>query len=269
MSKLSHAIHEINEIENQAGKDQWMNQIHPLVKLFLTILYITLVVSFNQYQITGLLGMVVYPLVMFLTGDILFVQCIKRIKYILPIVCIIGILNPFFDQKAILFFGEFSVSGGMISMITLMIKGILTVLAVYLLIITTTIEKIGQAMRMVHVPRTLVTVVLLTYRYINVLLKEAERMMQAYSLRAPNQKGIHFRVWGSLIGQLLLRSMDRATDIYDSMNLRGYGMIGIYENETGIRMKLTDLAWLCIWTLVLIGIRTIPVFQMVGNLFVG
>lgn len=267
MSNLSNALNEIGKIENQAGQDTWLNQIHPLVKLFVTVFYMIMVVSFDKYNITGLLGMVLYPLVVFLIGDIPFGECMKRVKLILPIVCIIGVFNPFFDHTVIAeLIGGFTVTGGMISMITLIIKGIFTILAAYLLIITTTIEKICYAMRKIHIPQTFVTVILLTYRYISVLLKEAERIMQAYSLRAPRQNGIHIKVWGSLIGQLLLRSMDRATDIYDSMNLRGYGMAGA-RYGTEIRIHIKDIAWLCLWTLLLVGIRKVPIFLMVGNLF--
>ena len=62
----------------------------------------------------------------------------------------------------------------------------------------------------------------MTYRYVTVLLEEVNRITQAYSLRAPNQKGIHYKVWGTLTGQVLLRSMDRANAVYESMLLRGY-----------------------------------------------
>ena len=47
-------------------------------------------------------------------------------------------------------------------------------------------------------------------------------MSEAYSLRAPGQKGIHISAWGSFLGQLLLRSMDRAEALYQSMLLRGF-----------------------------------------------
>ena len=63
---------------------------------------------------------------------------------------------------------------------------------------------------------------MLVYRYIIVLLKETERMTDAYMLRSPGQKGLHYKVWGTMVGQLLLRSMDRAQIVYDSMRLRGY-----------------------------------------------
>ena len=80
-------------------------------------------------------------------------------------------------------------------MATLMLKGVFAVLASYLLILTTSMESICYALRLLHVPKIMVTMVLLIYRYVIVLLKEAERISQAYSLRAPAQKGIHYRAW--------------------------------------------------------------------------
>ena len=268
MSKLSNGIHELCNIDTQAGKNQWINRIHPLVKLFITILYVTLVVSFDKYHLMELLGMGLYPLIVFLISDIHFGDCVKRIRYILPIILIIGIFNPFFDHKMIIVIGSVTITGGMVSMATLMIKGIFSVLAVYLLVITTTIEKICYGLRSIHIPQMVTTSILLTYRYINVLLKETERITQAYALRAPKQKGVHFKAWGSLIGQLLLRSMDRGTDIYDSMCLRGYENREHRKIYNEVRMNSRDTLWLVVWTLVIIGLYTFPVFTLVGNLVI-
>lgn len=145
----------------------------------------------------------IYPIVLFILGDISFTDALKRLRIVLPLVCFVGLFNPFFDRKPALEIGAFVVTAGMVSMATLMLKGIYSVLAAYLLIASTSIEKICSAMRMLHIPAILVTQVLLTYRYISVLLDEAGRITEAYSLRAPKQKGVHFKVWGSLAGQLL------------------------------------------------------------------
>ncbi len=76
--------------------------------------------------------------------------------------------------------------------------------------VTTLIIKICYALHLVNTPQKLVTIVLLIYRYIIVLLKEAQRITQAFSLRAPVEKSIHVRAWGTLVVQLLLRYSDRA-----------------------------------------------------------
>ena len=122
--------------------------------------------------------------------------------------------------------------------------------AAYALIATTSIEKICYALRMLRIPRIIVTQILLTYRYITVLLREANAMTQAYALRAPRPKGVHFKVWGSLSGQLLLRSIDRANEVYESMILRGYRGDFQYAKVESFQMK--DCGYLLIWMVVLL-----------------
>lgn len=253
MSKLSGAYHEMDQMNSMAQKDKWLNHIHPLAKLIVTVLYIYFVVSISKYNIAGILLMGIYPVILFILGEIPFRDCLKRLRVVLPLVCFVGILNPFFDRKLVFLWGSIEVTSGMISMVTLMLKGIFTVLAVYLLIASTTIEKICFALRMVHIPSVLVTQVLLTYRYISVLLKEAHTITEAYSLRAPGQKGVYFKVWGPLVGQLLLRSIDRADSVYAAMVMRGYQ--GEYYLGSQEKCRKKDYLYLLSWIVLFILIQ--------------
>ena len=264
MSKIGSAIHEIQYMDQMANKDQWVNRIHPLVKFVLTCLYIGIVVSFNKYDLIGLLGMTVYPICMFNLADVSFADSLKRLKVVLPLVCIVGIFNPFFDKIPVTYMG-IATTTGILSMITLMVKGILTVLASYLLIATTTIEKICYGLSVIHVPQVLITQILLTYRYISLLLNEVHLITSAYSLRAPKQKGIHFKVWGTLTGQLLLRSMDRATVVYESMTLRGYEGNFSYMGRR-VRFALSDIVYFVIWLGIFILCRKVPIIWLAGSI---
>lgn len=266
MSNISDAIYEIEHMSRMAEQDRWVNRIHPLVKLFLTILFIFLVVSFHKYDFLGVISMAIYPLVIFMIGELSIKDAIRRLRIVLPLVCVVGVFNPFFDREIVTYVGGIGFSGGVLSMLSLMLKGILTVLASYILIATTTIEKICYAMRLIHIPKILVTQILLIYRYITVLLMEVKRVTQAYALRAPGQKGVHFSAWGSLVGQLLLRSMDRADDVYESMCLRGYQGEFLLDEKCAIRGK--DIAFFLLWGAVFVLFRLFPVFKIVGGLFV-
>ena len=238
-----------------ASRDQWMNRLHPLVKLVLTIIYITVTVSFYKYNLAGTLRMGIYPIILFILGDLSLKEAIYRLRIVLPLVCFMGILNPFFDHTAVGMIGGLVLTGGMLSMMTLILKGIFSVLAGYLLIATTSIEKICYSLQMLHIPSPIVTEILLIYRYITVLLGEASRIMQAYLLRAPRQKGVHFKVWGSLAGQLLLRSMDRATEVYQSMTLRGFQ--GRFYLDEELKLQGKDLLYLMAWVAVFILLKVI------------
>lgn len=266
MSKINEAIYEIRQMDQLAARDQWMNTLHPLVKLCLTVMYIFIVVSFSKYDLIGLLAMGIYLMMGFTLAELSFGECLKRLRIILPLVCVVGLANPFFDRVPVEL-GRITINAGVISMLTLMVKGCFAVLASYLLIATTSIEKICYALRLIHVPTIMVTQILLTYRYISLLLEEVNRITQAYSLRAPHQKGVHFKVWGSLTGQLLLRSIDRANSVYESMTLRGYQGEFRYVGDKS-SFRAVDILYFLVWLVLFIVMRMFPIIYVIGN-FVG
>ena len=151
------------------------------------------------------------------------------------------------------------------SMVTLMLKGVFSLMASFLLIATTPIDSLCSALRRLHVPSILTTLLLLTYRYIGVMLEELAVMTDAYRLRAPGQKGIHISAWGSFLGQLLLRSMDRAQELYGSMLLRGFRGEFFYANvpPCNLRGIIYTIACAALFLLA----RLLPVTSALGNLF--
>lgn len=267
MSKLQQAIDNLHEADREAGKRSGTSRIHPVSRLLVCVAYIGIVVSFHKYDTAGLLGMSLFIIITGILEDLSFVKGFQRIKYILIFVVLLGAVNPFLDRQVIIQAGNITVTGGMLSMITLFIKGILTVYAAYYMFMCTGIEQLCRALRCLKVPKGGVTVVLLIYRYIIVLLKEIQRMSLAYQLRAPGQKGIHIKAWGSFAGLLLLRSMERAQNVYDSMLLRGYDgefryeILGREKSE-----KSLSVAYATGWIGIFILFRFVPVFQMIGNI---
>lgn len=263
---IGSALYEIRTIEETAERDRWVNRLHPLVKLFVTLFYIVTVVSCSRYDADRLFGMILYPAILFNLSDLSFREAVKRLRIVLPLVMVVGIFNPFFDRQTAAQIAGIPVSGGVITMCTLMLKGILTVLASYILIATTSIGKICHALRLLHVPKILVTEILLIYRYISVLLEEVRKMTQAYELRAPGRKGIAFREWGSFAGLLLLRSMDRANELYESMCLRGFR--GEFYPPGVRKIQAKDVLYLLFWCIFLIILRGFPVVRLIGSLVV-
>ena len=265
MNKIGQAISEIQTLQSVAEEDCFINRLHPLGKLILTVFYVAVTVSFPKYALSNLMAMALYPAAVFTVTDLSFKDALRRLRIVLPIVMLFGVLNPVFDRATLLVIGGVKISGGVVSMLSLMLKGIFTVLAGYILIATTTIEKICRALRILHVPKAFVTVILLIFRYVTLLLSEARRITQAYSLRAPGQKGVQYKVWGPLLGQLLLRSMDRANDVYDSMQLRGFD--GEFKTGKAAGVRPADIVWPAAWMAVILLLRLFPVVEWIGGLF--
>ena len=78
----------------------------------------------------------------------------------------------------------FSVAGGWISFLSILLRFVLTVSAAIVLVAVTGIHSLCAALEKLGVPRALVTQLLVLYRYLFVLLDEAGRMDRARALRS-------------------------------------------------------------------------------------
>lgn len=264
MSALSNALYNMHYLDELAGEESCIHRIHPLAKLLVTIVYLFVVVSFNKYDVVRMLPLVFYPVIILALGDIPLRPLLKPLLIAAPLVLGIGIFNPLLDKTPLYNFGSFTLSGGWISFISLTFKCILTVSAAFILVASTGMEKVALSLRMLHVPRLFVLQLLLTYRYIFVLMEEAGRIWNAYMVRAPGQKGIRFTVWGSLAGQMLLRTMDRAQRVYEAMKLRGFA--GEYHSGGVRAFSRGDVAYLLSWIIFFIIVRSYNLPAIIGQM---
>ena len=266
MNKMQKAIRELAEMDELAARSSPIHTLHPLVKLIATIAYIVVTLSFDKYDLGGLVPMVLWPILLFQISGIDVKSCFFKLRIVLPLVMAVGLFNPFFDKTVVLKLGNLAVTGGSLSMLTLMLKGLFCLMASFLLMATTPIDNLCAALRQLHVPKMLVTLLLLTYRYVGVMTEELAVMTDAYHLRAPGQKGIHISAWGSFLGQLLLRSMDRAQELYSSMLLRGYHQHFHYADIKPFRKR--DALYMIVCIAVFLLLRTVKVAELLGGTIV-
>lgn len=266
MNKATQAWSEILAMDELAGQDSVIHRLHPLVKLVSTVFYIFIVVSFDKYALSALAVMVLYPVVLYRLSGISVGTCFQKLRYVLPLVMAVGVVNPFLDKAPMLYIGSTAVSGGVISMVTLMLKGVFSLMASFLLMATTKVDLLCASLRRIHVPEIMITLFLLTYRYLSVLVEQVAIMTDAYSLRAPGQNGVHISAWGSFLGQLLLRSMDRATELYHSMLQRGFD--GSFRHLTVPAFRGADGIFLAVSALTLLIARYVDIAAMLGGMIV-
>ena len=263
---MQKALRELAEMDELAARSSPVHALHPAAKLLATIAYILVTLSFDKYDLTGLVPMLLWPILLFQISGIEVRSCFYKLRVVLPLVMAVGLFNPFFDRAILLRLGPVAVSGGVVSMLTLMLKGLLCLMASFLLMATTPIDKLCAALRRLRLPKLLVTLLLLTYRYVGVMTEELAVMTEAYHLRAPGQKGIHISAWGSFLGQLLLRSMDRAQELYSSMLLRGYHQHFHYAELRPFRLRDALYALGCVLAFALL--RLFPIARLLGGMIV-
>lgn len=261
---ISARLYELHTIQTLQQRALWMNSLHPVGKLLVSVIFILITVSFPKYALLPTLSMGIYLIFGFVVGELSFFDGIYRMRLILPLVMFVGIFNPLFDRIPMAQIGSFVVTGGLISMLSLLIKGVYAVLSAYILIATTSIEDICGALKFLHVPRIVILVILLIDRYFVIMGEEAEHIVNAYSLRAPTQRGIHYKVWGTLVGQWLLRSMDRASAVYDSMLLRGFN--GDFSLSVK-KLSAGDIIYASFFIVMFLALRYTDLIYVVGGLF--
>lgn len=266
MSKLSASLRSMNRFDDLAQLDSPVHRLHPLAKLVTTLVFLVVTTSFDRYALTGLLPLTLYPALIIITADLPAGLLLKRLLLLEPLILGIGLLNPLFDQTPVMV-GPIYLTGGWVTFLNLTLKGSLAALTALLLLATTGLDRLAAALRSLGVPRIIVTQIYLTWRYLTVLGQEVARTQRAYVLRAPNQRGIHIRAWGSLLGQLLLRTFDRAERIYQAMALRGFN--GDYPTGSIQAWAAVDTGFTLFCLLYLILVRLIDPAQLLGVWLAG
>lgn len=266
MRKNTDTIAEIRHLDDLSQLESPIHRIHPVSKMLATFVFLVAVVSFGKNEIEVLLPFFFYPVVLFTLSELPVKPVLKRLLWISPFLIGVGILNPFFERQTVMI-GEFALSAGWLTFFSILVKSSLTVTVSILLIATTGMDALGYALRVLRVPKIFVLQLMLTYRYITVLLEEVSRMTTAYSLRAPGQKGVAFHAWGSFAGQLLLRTFDRAQRIYRAMSLRGFD--GNFTPPHRNVPHAKDVAYAAGWSAFFVIARIFNIPMAIGMLING
>jgi cobalt/nickel transport system permease protein len=118
---------------------------------------------------------------------------------------------------------------GLLRVANVAIKMWLSVLMAFMLTATTPFTAILVALRGWGLSKLLVAILALMWRYLFVLVEEAQRLMRARAARSGRvmqgrggSLAWRARVTGGMAGNLLLRGADRAERIYGAMAARGY-----------------------------------------------
>jgi len=121
-------------------------------------------------------------------------------------------------------------STGLERLLSIMFKSWVSVQVAIVFAAATPFPDMLLAMRAVKIPRLLVSLFGLMWRYMFVMVDEAIRLMRARAARSGAVEGSksggslvwRAKVTGGMAGNLFIRSIDRGERIYDAMAARGY-----------------------------------------------
>jgi cobalt/nickel transport system permease protein len=264
MSAIERAFYEIGRLDTLADGDTPLHLLDPRAKLLTTAIFIVCVVSFNKYEIAGLLPFFLYPAVLIGLGNLPLGYLFRKLLLVSPFVLFIGIFNPWLDRDILVRLGPIGISGGWLSFISLLLRFTLTVGAALLLIASTGFAAICMALEKLGTPKVFTVQLLLLYRYLFILVAEAIRMLRAHAMRAFSSRGrITFRVFLQMVGNLLLRTIDRAQRIHMAMLSRAFtGEIKIVRR---FRFGFREVLFLCGFSALFLALRFTDVTDLLGR----
>ncbi|MEW6674125.1 MAG: cobalt ECF transporter T component CbiQ [Thermodesulfobacteriota bacterium] len=261
--KLESAFFDIGYMDRLAGQDTPIHRLDPRAKLLATLVFIIAVVSFDKYEISAFIPFFIYPTVLMASGNLPPVYILKKIVVVLPFALLIGIFNPMLDREILVRLGQINISGGWISFLSIMIRFVLTVGAALILVACTGFNAVCMALEKLGTPRVFAVQLLFLYRYLFVLVDEGARMVRARSLRTFDGRTMGVRVFGYLLGHLLLRTLDRAQRIHLAMFCRGFD--GEIRLMRPLKIGRTEIIFILGWSAFIVLIRLYNIPQVAGK----
>lgn len=263
MSRIDSSLYALGQLDTLAAQSTPVHRLDARAKICVTLAFVVTVLSFGPYTISALLPFMLYPVFMAAQGNIPWGYLGRKLCLAAPFVLFVGIFNPLLDTGIALHVGGIAVSAGWVSFLSILLRCALTVSAAILLIAVTGFPLVCAALVRLGMPALLGTQLLFLYRYIFVLAQEAGRMERARDLRTVGHRGKSLRVYAQLLGQLLLRTYDRATRIHQAMLSRGF--TGSPPLQAPLQWRTADSVFLVLWLLFFAAARCYNLPQGLGT----
>ncbi|MFA5260063.1 MAG: cobalt ECF transporter T component CbiQ [Candidatus Omnitrophota bacterium] len=267
MDNIGKNYSDIGYTDTLARGSSPLHRLDPRAKLITTLLFILTVVSFGKYTVSAFIPFFIYPVFLISVGGLPAGYFLRKALLVLPFAVLVGIFNPMIDKEPIVYIGTMGISGGWISLVSIFLRFLLTVTAALLLLALTGFNAVCEALIKLGVPKLFVVQLLFFYRYLFVLIDEARRMERARALRSFHHGAMRYKTFISMIGQLLLRTFDRAERIYHAMSCRGFD--GHIRMINSIKMGGKDVGFVAGWVSLFVIFRVYNLPVRLGEFVMG
>ena len=264
MATIDRHFFDIGYMDTLSSQHTAVHQLDPRAKLLTTLVFVVTVVSFGKYEISALLPFFIYPMVLCVVGNVPPAFLLKKLVLVSPFAIMLGIFNPLLDSDILIRLAGVEVSGGWVSFASILIRFVLTVGVALTLIAVTGFNAVCMALEKLGTPKVFVVQLLFLHRYMFVLVDEAARIFRARALRSFGGQGSGIKSYGSIVGPLLLRIIDRAQRIYLAMSCRGFeGHIHVMRSQ---RICYREIGFIVGWSLFFILMRFYNLPVLMGKI---
>lgn len=247
------------EIDRYASLDSPIHRFDPRAKI---ITFTLLLISFVFVQkISVAFLALLFSLILLLVSKLPIRFILKRVQMVLIFVLPLLIIMPLTVRGTELFsvFGISATREGLWYASLIVIRSMAAVILILTMLGSMRFDTTIKALYTLKVPKTLVQMLMFTYRYIFVIIDEFMSMWRAMSAKGfnPRTNMYGLSVMGNMVGMLIVKSYERGERVYQAMISRGY--TGNPKTRTAFAMRRTDyvLSTILVGFAILVHINTV------------
>ncbi len=213
-------------LDEYSGLESPVHRLDPRAKLVGLVALIVVCVTTPPNLYTAFAAYLGLEVSLILLSRLPWRHVLKRLFIVLPFILVVAAFIPFFSRGGGSYnLGPVRVSAhGLLVLWNVAVKSTVSVLAVIILSSTTPFPDLLRGMEKLKAPRLFTSLLSFTYRYVFVLVDEAQRMRRARDSRGWSGRWLwQAKVIGHMIATLFLRSYERGERVYAAMLARGYG----------------------------------------------
>lgn len=253
--RLENVLAALDSLENTARDRSPLHGLDARAKLLVAAVFLASMLSVPLERASQVLLYAVFPALAAAAANIRYRTLLLRSTFVLPLVVLIGVFDVFTLRAPLFVVGPVVVTQGWGRLLVLALRAMLSVQALLVLTETTGIYRICCGLRRLGIPALFTAQLLLVYRYLYVLIEESISLVRARDARSFGRKGYPLRIWGTLVGQLLIRSVERAERIGRAMYARGFtGELPAMPYGTS-RWTRRDTVFAIVWSAALLALR--------------
>lgn len=218
------------EIDNCAYLNN-IKDVNPLIKLGITFIGVIASMLTQNVNIHILIMLFMTALILFIARvDMkLYIKCLKIPIIFLIIGIGLNLINISFENKDYIFnvnilglyigTTEFAIK----SSVNILLRAMSCIISIYFLILTTPFNQLIIVLKKLHIPHTLIELMILIYRFIFIFIEEAEEIYKSQQLKfGYTNLMTSYNSMSLLIKTLFFRMMRRYEDMSISLDIKLY-----------------------------------------------
>jgi cobalt/nickel transport system permease protein len=228
--------------------------LDPRSRIVTATLYAFLVALSNRFP--ALLAACAFSFVLVAVSRLSVVEVLKRIAVVNGFVFFFWLVVPVtYPGEALFLLGPMTISReGILVSARITLKSNAILLAFIALIATSSVATLGAALGRLRVPKKIVYLMLLNYRYVFVMEEEYHRLVRSAMVRGfqPSTNLHTYKTMAYLVGMLFVRASERAERVYMAMVCRGFS--GKFYSLKEFSFSGRDWIWLFSMAVVLLAL---------------